>query len=657
MGEGAGTASRASPGGLLTSLRAQGLADAPFDAHTATRRLHPPDDPATLPRDPTLPAQSLLSPLPRISMTVGKDFSSDLPGMETDAPDLNIVGVLGEGGMGTIHLARQRSLQREVAVKVIHREAGVATASAALMGEAVLMGSLEHPNIVPVHALGAGDDGLPVLVMKRISGVAWYELVRDASHPYWGRLGTFSDDRLVAHLEILIQVCNGVHFAHSHGVLHRDIKPENVMIGEYGEVYLVDWGIALRLNSDGVAHSVGATVAGTPGYLAPEMIGEGDDPMDTRTDVYLLGATLHCALTKLPRHSGSTLSQVVVAALRSDPYAYGDEVPAELAAICNRATSARPAERFPTVLAFRQAVSDYLRHRASVALSASAAARLAEVRSSPLDTATTDDRRRLHMLLAECRFGFAQALREWPESPGARAGLAECLERMFEVEVQGENEDAARALLAEIGARDDLAEKLRALGARLDQRRSAEGRLRKLEHDRDLTVGAGERRVFFAVVLAFGLVLVAVPHFQPGGPKQLGHDDIILFDGVVLSVLTAMILIARRRLLQNAIGYQVVGTFVAIAVASLVNRLFGARFGTPIPAVLVSDMLLIAVSSAVGGMMFHRGMLWWVGLSLLGAALAAVYPDAASDFHGGLMVLILALAMGLRKTRAPTATG
>jgi len=650
MREGSGDGGSVPAGGLHESLRALGLADVPFDAHSATRRFvsmapaaASSSETAPAPSSETVPASPSGQRLPMLSVDprpVDAALDSD--------PDIVLLGVLGKGGMGTVHRAWQQSLERDVAVKIARPDGGLVAANA-LMGEAVLMGSLEHPNIVPVHALGVGPDGLPVLVMKRVVGVAWYDLVRDAAHPYWSRLETLSDDRLVAHLEVLVQVCNAVHFAHRHGVLHRDIKPENVMIGEYGEVYLCDWGIALRTGPDGCARTQGVAVAGTPGYLAPEMIGDGADSMDARSDVYLLGATLHCVVTGVPRHSGATLSLVVVAALRSEPYVYGDDVPTELATICNRATRANPSERYPTVLAFRQAVTDYLRHRASTALGATAAARLAEALGPLAAAETPDDRRRLHTLLTECRFGFAQALREWPDNPDARAGMGVCLERMFEVNLRNESEDAARTTLAEIGGeRPDLAAKLDALGTRLEARRAAQDRLRQLERDQDLAVGAGSRTAFFSVVLVFGAVLAAVPHLQPGGPGQLTHDDLILYEGIVVAVLTAMIVLARRRLLQNSIGHRVVGAFVAIAVASLVNRVFAAQLETPVHAVLVNDMLLTAVSSAVGAMMVHRAMLGWVVLSLAGAAAGVALPEYVSDLQGGLMVVILVLAMRLR---------
>ena len=159
---------------------------------------------------------------------------------------------------------------REVAVKRLRPEVISPETESALLHEARSTGRLEHPNIVPVHLLDFGDEGRPRLVMKRLEGVAWRELIRQPGHPAWAHL---RGDPLTRHIQILMQVCNAVEYAHSRRVIHRDIKPANVMVGSFGEVYLVDWGIALDLSS----HQRGTTpeVAGTPSYMAPEML-EGD---------------------------------------------------------------------------------------------------------------------------------------------------------------------------------------------------------------------------------------------------------------------------------------------------------------------------------------------------------------------------------------------
>ncbi len=270
--------------------------------------------------------------------------------------------VIGEGGVAVVLSARQLPLEREVALKCLRGER--AEAGATLVREARLAGALEHPNIVPVHALGEGPDGAPVLVMKRVEGAPWSALLADPGHPLWAAVGAAT---LAHHLSIFLHVCRAVHFAHDRGVVHLDLKPENVMVGAYGEVYVVDWGLARRLppGVDGVEH--GGAPLGTPGYMAPEMPG-GGGRLGRSTDVYLLGAVLHRMLTGAPRHAGATLRARLESAHRSAPFTFPADVPAPLAALANAATAADPAARPPSVDALRRAVEDFLAHRTSMDL-------------------------------------------------------------------------------------------------------------------------------------------------------------------------------------------------------------------------------------------------------------------------------------------------
>jgi hypothetical protein len=178
---------------------------------------------------------------------------------EPPSADLVLGARLGEGGMGVVDAASQRSLGREVALK---RPLGEGSA-AALVEEARVMALVEHPNVVPVFALGRDAAERPVLVMKRIQGASMKALLRDQAHPAWPRLEARWGDRERALLAILGEVCDALTLAHSHGIVHRDVKPENVMVGEFGEVYLLDWGIAHRVN-DPVPVGEG-NVVGTPG--------------------------------------------------------------------------------------------------------------------------------------------------------------------------------------------------------------------------------------------------------------------------------------------------------------------------------------------------------------------------------------------------------
>jgi len=233
------------------------------------------------------------------------------------------------------------------------------------------------PNIVPVHYLELDDAGMPTIVLKRVAGVDWSALCHDGE-AVARRFGT--PDLLAWNLESCSRSSTRIPVRARARVVHRDLKPSNVMIGDFGEVYLLDWGIAVALHDDGSGRlplGVNATeLAGTPCYMAPEMIGGGEGAaISVRTDVYLAGSVLYELITGTPPHVGDTALAVLSSVALSEP-ALPASVPAELAAICLRAMARRPDDRFPTIDAMRLAIQAYLAHRGSTNLGARAAERL-----------------------------------------------------------------------------------------------------------------------------------------------------------------------------------------------------------------------------------------------------------------------------------------
>jgi serine/threonine protein kinase len=183
-----------------------------------------------------------------------------------------ITGVAGYGGMGTVYVARDHVLDRDVAVKVLDVADQKGSRAARLRREAHILARLDHPDIVPVHDAGSLEDGRAYYVMKLVKGRRLDELIGDRP-PLTNRLTVFG------------RILDAVAFAHAHGVVHRDLKPENVMVGGFGEVYVMDWGVA----QDGGADAE-AAVVGTPGFMAPEQALAGG--VDPRADIYALGVLL-----------------------------------------------------------------------------------------------------------------------------------------------------------------------------------------------------------------------------------------------------------------------------------------------------------------------------------------------------------------------------
>jgi eukaryotic-like serine/threonine-protein kinase len=394
---------------------------------------------ATIPGSPRRFDQTERVDLPRLTLTPPRVGTDAAPETERD---LVVIGMLGEGGMARVLLAHQTSLGREVAVKIARPNAAPGTISA-LVHEAQITGALEHPAVIPVYSMGSDAGGHPALVMKRVEGVAWSELLANAEHPIWQLLAPAIEDRLEANVQILRQVCNAIAFAHRKGVIHRDLKPANVLIGEFGEVYVADWGIAIRKTHSAADFGL----VGTPVYLAPEMVSGNDALMDERTDVFLLGAILYQLLSGAPPWSGPDLRAVLEQALACRPRPVPADAPAELQGICARAMSLTPVLRYATALEFRDALGNFLHHRGSVKLSKAADQRLHTL----LASLPNAGRENVYALLSECRFGFTQALIEWPQNEGARQGLGRCLEATARHELDQGNLGAARALLKELG--------------------------------------------------------------------------------------------------------------------------------------------------------------------------------------------------------------
>ncbi len=205
-------------------------------------------------------------------------------------PDsLRVFAELGRGGMGRIHPATDRNLLRHVALKRLDKElAKEPFYSGGFIGEAQITGQLEHPNIVPVHELAVAPDGVPYFTMKLVRGADLHRWLASSRRPAGSR------ERLQEGLEVFLKVCDALAYAHHRGVIHRDIKPENIMVADFGQVYLMDWGLARLIGQDSGCAALDAPGAvGTAAYMAPEQARGNPLKLDERADVFGMGAVLY----------------------------------------------------------------------------------------------------------------------------------------------------------------------------------------------------------------------------------------------------------------------------------------------------------------------------------------------------------------------------
>ncbi|MGI8907115.1 MAG: protein kinase domain-containing protein [Candidatus Sumerlaeaceae bacterium] len=285
--------------------------------------------------------------------------------------------VVAQGGHGEIWKAVQVSLSRSVAVKKVRRkyyqqggEQSLRLLEMAFHKEALVTGRLDHPSIVPIYDIGADQNGRPLLAMKLVLGTEWTNVIIDDAQ--LDRSAFFAK-----HLPILLSVAQAVAFAHSRAVIHRDLKPSQVMVGEYGEVYLMDWGLAAIFDdlalpvgdAPTLPYSVSAkdaiNPAGTTCYMAPEQTESTGERLGPWTDIFLLGGILYRLLTETPPYDEETSKKAFEKArngivdppeLRA-PYL---EIPHELSRIAMQALSREIGDRYSSVQEFIAALEAYL---------------------------------------------------------------------------------------------------------------------------------------------------------------------------------------------------------------------------------------------------------------------------------------------------------
>lgn len=279
---------------------------------------------------------------------------------------------LARGGVGKVLRARDRQLNRSQVIKLLNL--GTEARQKVVLNfirEAQITAQLEHPNIVPVHDLGIRENGEVYFTMKRIKGRTLKEILREI------RLGngeTAKQFNRVKLLEVLKSVCQAIAFAHSRGVLHRDLKPSNVMVGDYGEVVVLDWGIAKVFDGEEVSHPIRvkngegiqrSSVVGTPSYMSPEQANGKTSRINITSDVYSLGAMLYEILTYRPPFRGKDTKKILEQVIYEDPitprrFRPTLHIPLALEEITMKCLRKKGSERYQSADELLAALNNYL---------------------------------------------------------------------------------------------------------------------------------------------------------------------------------------------------------------------------------------------------------------------------------------------------------
>jgi serine/threonine-protein kinase len=585
--------------------------DAALAATEARSSVHPMASPAartvSVSSAPTLGYASVTGETPEAEIRADLEGASAID----DGQRYELGPLLGVGGMGEVHLFRDARIGRAVARKTLRTGTTSSRAVARFLREARVQGQLEHPSIVPVYDLAVDAEGRPYFTMKRVRG--------DTLALVLGRIAGDDPDfgaryprrRLLA---AFVQVCLAVAYAHGRGVIHRDLKPGNLMIGDLGQVYVLDWGLAkLATEGAGTEGSEAPTtggpahmtregdVVGTPMYMPPEQLAAA--PLDARADVYSLGAILFEILTLEPLRTGDSLEKIMISSKEkaTRPSDRVANVPPELDDLCARMLAVDAGDRVQTARAVAEAVERYLEGDRDLA------ARRAQAEG----------------LLASARARLAS-------SNGAETRVAAMQEALKALALVPEDTEAQKLLLSLVvdgsGSLPPVAEA-----------EFAEGDVRD-----------GVRGLRFGVV-GYAAWLLSVPLIMWAGVRSWTMPAVMIALTLVAIAYSVMLLRrGGRSLVQSVALATLSGTIVALS-----STWLGPFVLTPIAACATAVMFVIHGS--------RRERPWflavWTAAALAPFAveLAGTFPPAASFVNGDLVLHARSISLPFGPTMAALA--
>lgn len=470
--------------------------------------------------------------------------------------------ILGEGGMGQVFEATQSSLGRRIAVKKVHDHLKSPALIRRLLQEAWITGMLEHPNIVPIYDIVEGSESRPEIIMKKIDGKVWLDVLLDNSN----LTNSANCLHIEKNLDIFLQVCHAIEYAHCKNILHRDLKPENIMIGHYGEVYVLDWGIAVALDDAYPKWIPQAKfengIAGTLGYLAPEMaLGKGA-LLCVQSDIYLLGAMLYEIVTGTQLRPNpidpNDLSEIIEAQFQPNP-----NLDSTLNIILSKALANSPDDRYQSVSDLREAVLKYRSSMEIIDLSRQTRVLFQKIHTDYLKDEI--DRDAIFQNLAAARFGVQQIERLSDEKLKIKDELNTLVLDLVKGELDNERLGSAELLLSQFNIPSgELSEQI--LTLRIKKNQSA-SELERLREDSNQNIGARTRLFVASVAFLLWVSCSIIKYFY----EDFSYTTTFWLSTFQLCVYTGLGYWARDSLFRTLLNRQSFSALFLLPVILLVS--------------------------------------------------------------------------------------
>ncbi|WP_372364986.1 tetratricopeptide repeat protein [Candidatus Uabimicrobium sp. HlEnr_7] len=396
--------------------------------------------------------ETLLDEIQEQTFIIDTQISNSI---EKISNEYQIKNLINQGGMGLIFTGIQESLHRKIAIKKLNCKQDLSqnfVYKKRFLSEAITTAYLDHPNIVPIYDIKEVENREIILAMKLVRGTSWKKILDGKDDPTYC---------LEKHLAILLDVCKAISFAHSKGITHNDLKPDNIMVGEFEEILVMDWGIATSVDEQHNKYIVDKSTInfpmGTPHYMPPELANGFGKDICFGTDTYLLGSILYEILMGKPPHTGENSWAIIQSACSGKVPKFNDDIPQELQNICTKALQKEIEKRYETVEEFKSAIQEFLQHRESIIIANDA---LKIFKHCQQLSQEKTDNFSLYNKYAESVFGFKQALRLWEKNSLAFAKLTEVCVSYAHAALLNKDIGLARSLIVDLDRSSDAVKEL-----------------------------------------------------------------------------------------------------------------------------------------------------------------------------------------------------